>query len=251
MNSVIHGSVRKRSAPFGYGEFVSYWLRKNLLRPAMAGLDSVAEARPQRLKRVVDIGVSLLVLAVAGPAILVLLALVWLEGGGPIYGHVRVGRDGKPFCCWKIRTMVPAADGLLDALLSAQPALAAEWQRGHKLRHDPRVTWLGRWLRLTSFDELPQLWNVLRGEMSLVGPRPERPEFVTELTREIPYYGQRHVIRPGLTGWAQVRYTYGATREDALQKLQYDLYYIKNLSLALDFYIIFATIKTVILRRGA
>ena len=99
---------------------------------------------------------------------------------------------------------------------------------------DPRITPLGRFLRRTRLDELPQLWNVLKGDMSFVGPRPERPEFVQQLTQEIPFYGQRHVVRPGLTGWAQVRYTYGASVEDALMKLQYDLFYIKNLSLALD-----------------
>ncbi|MEO6487032.1 MAG: sugar transferase, partial [Thermoanaerobaculia bacterium] len=96
-----------------------------------------------------------------------------------------------------------------------------------------------------------QLWNVLIGDMSLVGPRPERPEFVKQLTQQIPFYGQRHVIRPGLSGWAQVRYTYGSSVEDALEKLQYDLFYIKNLSIPLDLFIIFSTIKTVILRRGA
>ena len=100
-------------------------------------------------------------------------------------------------------------------------------------------------------DEVPQLWNVLVGDMSFVGPRPERPEFVAELTRQIPFYPQRHIIRPGLTGWAQVRYTYGASTEDALQKLQYDLFYIKNLSIALDLFIVIDTIKTVILRKGA
>jgi lipopolysaccharide/colanic/teichoic acid biosynthesis glycosyltransferase len=110
---------------------------------------------------------------------------------------------------------------------------------------------VGRLLRRTRLDELPQLWNVFRGDMSFVGPRPERPEFVTELTKQIPYYGQRHTVRPGLTGWAQVRYTYGASVEDALEKLQYDLYYIKNLSIPLDLFIVFETIKTVILRRGA
>ena len=107
------------------------------------------------------------------------------------------------------------------------------------------------WLRRCRLDELPQLWNVLAGDMSFVGPRPERPEFVNALNLQIPYYRQRHIIRPGLTGWAQVRYTYGATTEDALQKLQYDLYYIKNLSIALDLFIIFSTVKTVLLRRGA
>ena len=106
-------------------------------------------------------------------------------------------------------------------------------------------------MRRTRLDELPQLWNILRGDMSLVGPRPERPEFVSELVEQIPFYGQRHVVKPGLTGWAQVRYTYGARVEDAMEKLQYDLFYIKNFSISLDLFIIFETIKTVVLRRGA
>jgi len=111
---------------------------------------------------------------------------------------------------------------------------------------DARVTRVGKVLRTSRLDELPQLWNVLIGEMSLVGPRPERPEFVEQLTREIPFYGQRHSVRPGVTGWAQVRYKYGATMEDALEKLQYELYYIKNMSLALDLVIMFHTVKTMI-----
>jgi lipopolysaccharide/colanic/teichoic acid biosynthesis glycosyltransferase len=116
---------------------------------------------------------------------------------------------------------------------------------------DSRVTPIGGILRRARLDEVPQLWNVLKGDMSLVGPRPERPEFVSHLTEQIRFYGQRHVVRPGLTGWAQVSYTYGASTEDALQKLQYDLYYIKNLSIAFDLFIIIETIKTVVLRRGA
>ena len=115
---------------------------------------------------------------------------------------------------------------------------------------DARITPLGRFMRRTRLDELPQFWNILAGHMSLVGPRPERPEFVQSLTQQIPFYGQRHVVKPGLTGWAQVRYTYGATVEDAIEKLQYDLFYIKNMSIALDVFIIFETIKTVLLRRG-
>ncbi len=116
---------------------------------------------------------------------------------------------------------------------------------------DARITPLGRILRRSRLDELPQLWNVFVGDMSLIGPRPERPEFVTTLTQQIPFYGQRHVAKPGLTGWAQVRYTYGATVEDAMEKLQYDLFYIKNMSIALDLYIIFETIKTVLTRKGS
>src|SRR4029450_4934988 len=113
--------------------------------------------------------------------------------------------------------------------------------------NDERVTAVGRFLRRTRLDELPQLWDVLVGGMSLIGPRPERPEFVEELTRQIPFYGERHAVKPGITGWAQVRYTYGASVEDALEKLQYDLFYIKNLTLTLDLFIFFDTIKTVIL----
>jgi len=116
---------------------------------------------------------------------------------------------------------------------------------------DPRVTTVGRFLRRTRIDELPQLWNILKGDMSLVGPRPERPEFVQDLTRQIPFYGQRHVVRPGLTGWAQVRYAYGASVEDAMEKLQYDLYYIKNRSIALNLYILAETAKTIITRSGS
>jgi lipopolysaccharide/colanic/teichoic acid biosynthesis glycosyltransferase len=116
---------------------------------------------------------------------------------------------------------------------------------------DPRITRVGRFLRKTRLDEIPQLWNVLRGEMAFVGPRPERPEFVEWLCKEIPYYDLRHMIRPGITGWAQVRYKYGASLEETRRKLEYDLYYLKHLSVGLDLLIMFETIKTIILRRGA
>jgi lipopolysaccharide/colanic/teichoic acid biosynthesis glycosyltransferase len=113
------------------------------------------------------------------------------------------------------------------------------------------VTPVGRLLRRTRIDELPQLWNVLTGDMSLVGPRPERPEFVSDLTKDIPYYGQRHMVKPGITGWAQVSYSYADTVDSTLEKLQYDLFYIKNLSPLLDLFILFKTVKTVLMRRGA
>ena len=116
---------------------------------------------------------------------------------------------------------------------------------------DTRVTFVGRFLRRTRLDEIPQLWNVLVGEMSLIGPRPERPEFVAQLRETIPFYGMRHGMKPGLTGWAQVRYTYGASVEDALEKLQYDLYYLKHVTVAFDLFILLLTIKTVIMRKGA
>ena len=116
---------------------------------------------------------------------------------------------------------------------------------------DPRVTAVGRLLRKSRIDEIPQLWNVLKGEMSLVGPRPERPEFVQELLKEIPYYDLRHTVRPGITGWAQIRYRYGSSVEDATEKLRYDLFYIKNMSPWLDLLIFFRTIKTILLGQGA
>jgi len=190
-------------------------------------------------KRLVDVIAGLTGLIVGLPLMLVVALMVRLTSRGPVlYHQTRVGLDGHVFTVHKFRSM----------RVNAEAASGPVWARP---AGDPRVTRIGAFLRRTRLDELPQLWNVLTGQMSLVGPRPERPEFVEELTREIPFYGQRHVVRPGLTGWAQVNYTYGATKEDALEKLQYDLFYIKNMSLALDFYVIFETIKTVILQRGA
>jgi lipopolysaccharide/colanic/teichoic acid biosynthesis glycosyltransferase len=169
----------------------------------------------------------------------VVAAAVRLSSPGPIlYEQERVGLGGRVFRIHKFRSM--QAD--------AEAATGPVWSAGAS---DARITPVGRFLRMTRLDELPQLWNVLRGDMSIVGPRPERPSFVSQLTETIPFYGQRHVLKPGLTGWAQVRYTYGATVEDAIEKLQYDLYYIKNLSLTLDVVIVIETLKIVILRRGA
>jgi exopolysaccharide biosynthesis polyprenyl glycosylphosphotransferase len=190
-------------------------------------------------KRFIDLGVSVIGLIVTVPIMAAIAGATKLTSPGPVFYHQRrVGRLGRVFVVHKFRTM------RLDAEAATGPVWASK-------DGDARVTPIGRWLRRTRLDELPQFWNVLKGEMSLVGPRPERPEFVDSLMRQIPYYGQRHVVRPGVTGWAQVRYTYGASTEDALQKLQYDLFYIKNASLALDFFIIFDTIKTVVRRKGA
>jgi sugar transferase (PEP-CTERM system associated) len=190
-------------------------------------------------KRLGDLGMATVALVAALPLIGLIALAVRLTSPGPVFYHQRrVGLRGAPFTVHKFRTMRHEAEA------ESGPVWASK-------EGDPRLTPVGGWLRRVRLDELPQLVNVLRGEMSLVGPRPERPEFVQALTDEIPYYGQRHVIRPGLTGWAQVRYTYGASTEDALQKLQYDLYYIKNLSLPLDLYIMFETIKTIVLRKGA
>jgi sugar transferase (PEP-CTERM system associated) len=189
-------------------------------------------------KRLTDLTVSVIGLLLVSPLLALIAALVRLTSTGPVlYHQQRVGQHGRIFTLHKFRSMQEDAEAHTGAV----------WAH----RDDTRVTPVGRFLRRTRLDELPQLWNVLIGDMSVVGPRPERPEFVTQLTRDIPFYGQRHVVRPGLTGWAQVRYTYGASVEDALMKLQYDLFYIKNMSLALDLFIIFSTIKTVLLRRGA
>jgi sugar transferase (PEP-CTERM system associated) len=189
-------------------------------------------------KRATDVVVSLAGLILAMPIMAAVTVLIKICSPGPaLYHQQRVGQHGRTFTIHKFRTM----------RLDAEKGTGAIWATPG----DNRVFALGRFLRRTRLDELPQLWNVLRGEMSFVGPRPERPQFVVELTESIPFYGQRHVVKPGLTGWAQVRYTYGASVEDAMQKLQYDLFYIKNLSSALDLYVIWQTIKTVILRRGS
>jgi sugar transferase (PEP-CTERM system associated) len=189
------------------------------------------------VKRAFDVVLSLAALVVGLPVMAVVAVLVKVTSRGPVlYQQERVGLNGRTFPVYKFRSM------RLDAEAASGPVWSA--------KHDERVTPIGRFLRRARLDELPQLWNVLGGDMSFVGPRPERPMFVEELTAKIPFYGQRHVLKPGLTGWAQVRYTYGASVEDAIEKLQYDLYYIKNLSLALDLVIVLETIKTVLLRRG-
>jgi sugar transferase (PEP-CTERM system associated) len=190
-------------------------------------------------KRLLDILCASMGLAIGLPVMAIVALAVRLTSTGPVFYHQqRVGRNGKLFTVHKFRTMKT------DAEAETGPVWAAK-------AGDPRVTPIGAMLRRTRLDEMPQLWNVLKGDMSFVGPRPERPEFVADLTRQIPYYEQRHSVRPGITGWAQVRYTYGASVEDALEKLQYDLFYIKNLSIPLDLFIIVQTLKTVVLRVGA
>jgi sugar transferase (PEP-CTERM system associated) len=190
-------------------------------------------------KRLLDVLIAGIGLIVAAPLMgLVALAVKVTSPGAVFYHQRRVGQHGRIFTIHKFRSMREDAEAGTGAVWAAKAG-------------DARVTSIGGMLRRTRLDELPQLWNVLTGDMSFVGPRPERPEFVGELQKQIPFYGQRHIVRPGITGWAQVRYTYGATKEDALQKLQYDLFYIKHLSIALDLFIILSTIKTVVLRRGA
>ena len=167
----------------------------------------------------------------------VALAIKLTSPGRLLYRQQRVGRDDTTFYCHKFRTM--RADAEADT--------GATWASDE----DPRITSVGHFLRTTRLDEIPQLWNVLKGDMSLVGPRPERPEFIELLKQEIPYYSLRHTVRPGITGWAQIRYKYGSTVEDAKEKLRYDLFYIKNMSPGLDALIFFDTVKTILLGRGA
>jgi sugar transferase (PEP-CTERM system associated) len=185
-----------------------------------------------RVVAVIGIIVSLPIMALAG-----ILVRVFSSPGPILYRQVRIGMNNVPFTLYKFRSMRVDAEAGTGAIWAA--------------KDDPRVTGIGRVLRRTRLDELPQLFNVLRGEMSVVGPRPERPEFVKALSEKIPYYRQRHCVRPGITGWAQINYKYGDTLEDTITKLEYDLFYIKNMSLSLDTYIIFHTVKAMLLSRGA
>jgi sugar transferase (PEP-CTERM system associated) len=189
-------------------------------------------------KRLTSALVSVVGLALSLPLIPLIILAIKITSSGPVlYRQKRVGRDGSVFECLKFRTM------RADAEADSGPTWAGD--------NDPRITRVGRFLRVSRLDEIPQLWNVLRGDMSLVGPRPERPEFVDWLKQEIPYYYLRHTIRPGITGWAQVSYKYGNTVDDVKEKLRYDLFYIKNMSPGLDLLILFQTIKIILLGRGA
>ncbi len=190
------------------------------------------------VRRLLNFTVGLAGLLLAAPLMPFIILAIKISSPGPaLYHQQRVGRGGKVFYCHKFRTMRK------DAEADSGPTWAGD--------DDPRITKVGKFLRVTRLDEIPQLWCVLKGDMAFVGPRPERPEFVEWLSREIPYYGVRHLVRPGITGWAQIRYKYGNTIEDAKEKVQYDLFYIKNASIGLDIFIMFQTIKIVLLRRGA
>jgi len=190
------------------------------------------------IRRLISVTISLLGLMLTAPLLPFIMLLIKLDSKGPVfYTQTRVGKGGHLFKVVKFRTMRQ----------DAEAASGPQWAGNN----DPRVTRIGKFLRSSRLDEIPQLWCVLKGDMAFVGPRPERPEFIAWLSKEIPYYGVRHMVRPGLTGWAQVKYKYGSTVEDAREKLQYDLFYIKNASIGLDLLIMFQTVKTVLLRRGA
>jgi sugar transferase (PEP-CTERM system associated) len=188
-------------------------------------------------KRVTGFGLSFVGLALLSPLILMILILIKIESRGPVfYRQERVGENKEVFKLLKFRSMVENAE-----------ANGPVWAQAN----DKRVTRVGRWIRKWRLDEIPQMFNVLKGDMSFVGPRPERPYFVETLRKEIPYYDRRFSVKPGITGWAQVKYRYGASKIDALEKLKYDLYYIKNLSPLFDLLIIFETIKVVLFGKGA
>ena len=213
---------------------------------------SVRELRPSQLVFSVELGPQPVMVAIQGvyswmlgivgavlalPLMLLVALAVKLFSKGPVfYKQTRAGRDGVPFTLYKFRSMYPDAEADSGAVWAS--------------KDDPRATPIGRWLRILRLDEMPQLFNVIRGEMSLVGPRPERPEFVHMLQEKIPYYRQRLCVKPGITGWAQINHKYGDTVEDVTIKLEYDLYYIKNLAPSLDAYILFHTAKIVLLGRG-
>ena len=189
-------------------------------------------------KRLFDILASLILLLFAGPVILLTALAVKLESKGPaFYRQRRVGLYGVGFDCIKLRSMRQ------DAEVNGQ----AVWAE----KDDPRITRIGRFIRKVRIDELPQCWSVLKGEMSFVGPRPERPQFVEDLEQQLPYYAERHMVKPGITGWAQINYPYGASIEDSRQKLEYDLYYAKNYSPFLDLLILLQTIRVVLWPEGA
>ena len=192
----------------------------------------------QTEKRIVDVVASAGLLAVSLPVLLLTAIAIKLEGPGSIfYRQERVGLRGKPFMVYKFRSMREDAEG--DGV--------AVWAKAD----DDRVTKVGAFIRKSRIDELPQLFNVLKGDMSFVGPRPERPEFVEQLSQAIPYYDLRHHVKPGITGWAQVSYPYGASIKDSREKLQYDLYYLKNYSVFLDINIVLLTIQVILWGKGA
>ncbi len=190
------------------------------------------------VKRLIDVAVGLLLTIVTLPLMLVTAIAIKLDSRGPVfYRQERTGLHGETFTLFKFRSMA------IDAEVEGKP----QWAQ----KRDPRVTRVGAFIRASRIDELPQLFNVLRGEMSMIGPRPERPEFVDELSKVIPYYNHRGYVKPGLTGWAQVNYPYGASVDDAREKLAYDMYYVKNRGALLDLVILLSTVRVILFREGA
>jgi sugar transferase (PEP-CTERM system associated) len=190
------------------------------------------------LKRAIDIVLASILLVVVAPILMPVALLVKITSPGPVlYCQKRVGLNGQIFTIYKFRSMV----------VNAERGQGAIWAQ----ENDPRITRFGHFIRKTRIDELPQLFNVFKGDMSFIGPRPERPELVAEIEKTVPYYQERHIVKPGITGWAQIMYPYGASIGDALEKLRYDLYYIKNLSVLLELVIVLETINVMLFRQGS
>ena len=238
MNIRIHGTRIYRLSDF-YEQYLSrvpiFHLSQQWLTTAH-GFELIHNRIGLRFKRYVDVLIALVGGLIVLPLIMATALLIFFSSGRPIfYRQTRTGENNQPFVCYKFRTMIETAeaDGVQFAAVD-----------------DPRVTPFGKWLRKYRLDELPQLWNVLRGEMSFIGPRPERPEFIQSLEQQIPFYNLRHTVKPGITGWAQVMYGYGDTESDAAQKLQYDLFYIKNYSLLLDISILIKSVKVILFGTG-
>ncbi|MBI3772221.1 MAG: TIGR03013 family PEP-CTERM/XrtA system glycosyltransferase [Gammaproteobacteria bacterium] len=216
-------------------------IRLDILHPSWLIFSDGFQQGPLQLlfKRCFDIAASSFLLFLAWPFMLLAALAIWIESGfsGPIlYRQVRVGQNWRLFQVLKFRSM------RIDAEING-----AQWAK----KNDDRITRVGKFLRRSRIDELPQLLNVFKGDMSFVGPRPERPEFVEQLSEQIPYYAERHRVKPGITGWAQIRYPYGSSENDAMEKLQYDLYYVKNYSIFLDLLILFQTAEVVLWGQGA
>ena len=210
------------------------------LRPSQLIFSAELGPNPNRvlLQSVYSMTIAFVAALITLPIMALVAMVVKVSSSGPaLYRQRRVGKNDVPFMLYKFRSMYADAEAESGAV----------WAK----KDDPRITPVGRWLRRLRLDKLPQLFNVLKGDMSVVGPRPERPEFVAELERRIPYYRQRHCIKPGITGWAQINHKYGDTIEDTIIKLEYDLYYIKNLAPALDAFIMFHTAKVMLLSRGS
>ena len=201
-----------------------------------AGFHLLSSRISLKIKRLGDIILAASVLALVSPIMVLTAIAIKLDSRGPVfYSQLRTGQNMSPFRVYKFRSMSQDAE-----------KRGVQWAS----EQDHRITKVGYFIRLVRIDELPQLWNVLRGDMSMIGPRPERPEFDEELAEEIPHYAVRYMVKPGITGWAQVLYPYGASVKDAYEKLAYDLYYIKNYSLWLDVAIVFKTLRVVLLGKG-
>jgi exopolysaccharide biosynthesis polyprenyl glycosylphosphotransferase len=240
--NILLDCMKRKTKVTGFKKFVEMTTGKVPIDYLSAGwffeeLSSIDKRYYWYLKRTIDILSSLFGICVILPFLPFIALLIKIDSPGPVfYSQTRIGRDNKPFRLWKLRTMVQDAD-----------KTDVHWTTDH----DERVTHVGKFLRKIRIDEVPQLWNILTGDMTLIGPRPEAVSLVEMYKKEIPYYQERHMVTPGITGWAQINYPYGNSIEDAREKLKYDYYYIKNRSLVLDAIIFLRTIRIVLTGKGA